>query len=341
MLTFKNKILVTGGAGYIGSHTSVKLLQEGYFVVILDNLSNSSINVISRIKELTNQNFDFIKCDIRDKESLRKIFKKYHFDAVLHFAGLKAVGESEKNPLNYFENNVGGSLALLHEMDFAKVNCLVFSSSATVYGDPKEPKCDENANLSPKNIYGKTKLIVEIILSNLKKKHPKWKIINLRYFNPIGAHPSGLIGEDPVEHPYNLMPIISQVAVGKRDKVFIFGNDYNTPDGTCKRDYIHVQDLADGHIAALKKLLDNHPIKMNINLGTGKSYSVFEVIKAFEKASSKKIPFQITSRRKGDIGEIYADSNYAKENLDWNPRFDLHDMCKDSWEWQSKNPDGF
>ena len=335
------KILVTGGSGYIGSHTSVKLLQEGFSIVILDNLSNSSKIVLKRIKELTNLNFDFIEGDIRDKSLLRKIFKKYKFDAVIHFAGLKAVRESEEKPLNYFENNISGSIVLLNEMDRANVNCLVFSSSATVYGEPKVPKCNENNPLCPKNIYGQTKLIIEEILTSLKKIQPKWKIVNLRYFNPIGAHPSGLIGEDPNGEPNNLMPYISQVAIGKRNKLFIFGDDYNTNDGSGKRDYIHIQDLADGHIAALKKLLQGVHLKININLGTGKSYSVFEVINAFEKASSKRIPFEIISRRKGDISEIYADTSYAKNNLDWSPKFDINDMCKDAWRWQSKNPNGY
>tara|TARA_Y100001978_G_C23673163_1_gene424936 strand:+ start:73 stop:1104 length:1032 start_codon:yes stop_codon:yes gene_type:complete len=341
MKTNKKKILVTGGTGYIGSHTSVKLLQENYSIVILDNLSNSSIKVISKIEELSNNKFDFIKGDIRDKELLRKIFKLHKIDGVIHFAGLKAVKESEEDPLNYFENNVSGSLALLREMDYANVHSLVFSSSATVYGDPIDPKCDENTILSPTNIYGKTKLIIEETLASLKKIQPKWQIINLRYFNPIGAHPSGLIGESPCGKPNNLMPYISEVAIGRRDKVFIYGNDYNTTDGTGKRDYIHVQDLADGHIAALKKIFNNSNLRMNINLGTGKSYSVFEVLKAFEEASSIKIPYQITSRRKGDVGEVYADITYAKNNLDWNPKFDINDMCKDTWRWQSKNPNGF
>tara|TARA_Y100001978_G_scaffold81061_1_gene72564 strand:- start:534 stop:1565 length:1032 start_codon:yes stop_codon:yes gene_type:complete len=335
------KILVTGGTGYIGSHTSVKLLQEGFSIVLIDNLSNSSIYVLNRIRELSKANFDFIEGDIRDKTLLKRIFKEHKFDAVIHLAGLKAVGESEREPLNYFENNVGGSLALLNEMNSANVNCLVFSSSATVYGEPIVPKCNEQTELSPKNIYGQTKLIVEDILISLKKIQPKWKIVNLRYFNPIGAHPSGLIGEDPSGEPNNLLPYISQVAIGKRDKLFIFGDDYNTNDGSGRRDYIHIQDLADGHIAALKKLLQGYPLKININLGTGKSYSVFEVIDAFEKASSKRIPFEIISRRKGDISEIYADNSYAKNNLDWSPKFDINDMCKDAWRWQSKNPNGY
>ena len=335
------KILVTGGTGYIGSHTSVKLLQEGFSIVLIDNLSNSSINVLDRIKELTNINFDFIEGDIRDKRLLRRIFKEHNFDAVIHLAGLKAVGESEEKPLNYFENNISGSIVLLNEMDRANVNCLVFSSSATVYGEPTETKCNEDSQLCPKNIYGQTKLIIEEILTSLKKIQPKWKIVNLRYFNPIGAHPSGLIGEDPNGEPNNLMPYISQVAIGKRDKLFIFGDDYNTTDGSGKRDYIHIQDLADGHIAALKKLLQGSPLKININLGTGKSYSVFEVINAFEKASSKKIPFEIITRREGDVGEIYADITYANDNLGWSPKFDINDMCKDAWRWQSKNPNGY
>jgi len=335
------KILVTGGTGYIGSHTSVKLLHEGFSIVLIDNLSNSSIKVLNRIKELTNINFDFIEGDIRDKRLLKRIFKQYKFDGVIHFAGLKAVGESEERPLTYFENNVNGSIALLNEMDCADVNCLVFSSSATVYGEPILPKCDEETELSPKNIYGQTKLIVEDILTSLKKIQPKWKIVNLRYFNPIGAHPSGLIGEDPSGQPNNLLPYISQVAIGKREKLFIFGDDYNTTDGSGRRDYIHIQDLADGHIAALKKLLQGSPLKININLGTGKSYSVFEVINAFEKASSKRIPYEIISRRKGDIGEIYADITYANNNLGWSPKFDINDMCKDAWRWQSMNPNGY
>jgi len=337
----KKKILVTGGLGFIGSHTSLKLLENNYEIIILDNLSNSKIEVINRIKNLAKKEFEFIKGDVRDRSLLRKLFKKYVIDSVIHFAGLKAAGESEKYPLDYYENNVIGSLVLFQEMKIANIKSIIFSSSASVYGNALTIKCEEETKLNPISVYGKTKLIIEDILRDLYKSQPDWQIINLRYFNPIGAHSTGLIGEDSKESPTNLIPFITEVALGKRDQLFVFGNDYDTPDGTGKRDYIHIDDLARGHLFALEKLNKKNNICTNINLGTGKSYSVIDVIKAFEKASGKKIPYKIIERREGDIDEICADPTYASNFLGWEAKFDLNRMCSDVWRWKNMNPNGY
>ena len=337
----KKKILVTGGLGFIGSHTSLKLLEKNYEIIILDNLSNSKIQVINRIKELSKKDFDFIKGDIRNGKLLREIFKNNLIDCVIHFAGLKAAGESEKYPLDYYNNNVLGSLILFQEMQLAKVKSIIFSSSASVYGNAPTIKCKEETKLNPISVYGKTKLIIEDILKNLYKSEPKWKIINLRYFNPIGAHSTGILGEDSRDNPTNLIPFITEVALGKKDQLLVFGNDYNTSDGTGKRDYIHIDDLARGHLFALEKLKKESNICTDINLGTGKAYSVIEVINAFEIASGKKIPFKITGRREGDIAEICADATYAKNLLKWEAKFDLNRMCLDVWKWKNINPNGY
>ena len=337
----KKKILITGGLGFIGSHTSLKLLENNYEIIILDNLSNSKLQVISRIKKLAKKDFEFIEGDIRDRKLLHKLFKNDVIDSVIHFAGLKAAGESEKYPLDYYDNNVIGSLVLFQEMKVANIKSIIFSSSASVYGNAYNKKCKEETKLDPVSVYGKTKLIIEEILKNLYKSEPDWKIINLRYFNPIGAHFTGIIGEDSRENPTNLLPFLTEVALGKRDHLLVFGNDYDTFDGTGKRDYIHIDDLARGHLIALEKLNKENNIFTNINLGTGKSYSVLEVINAFEIASGKKIPYKIIGRRKGDIDEIYADPNYAADFLGWEAKFDLNRMCSDVWRWKKMNPNGY
>ena len=337
----KKKILVTGGLGFIGSHTSLKLLENNYEIIILDNLSNSKIQVINRIKNLAKKEFEFIKGDVRDRSLLRKLFKKYVIDSVIHFAGLQAAGESEKYPLDYYENNVIGSLVLFQEMKIANIKSIIFSSSASVYGNALTIKCEEETKLNPISVYGKTKLIIEDILRDLYKSQQDWQIINLRYFNPIGAHSTGIIGEDSKESPTNLIPFITEVALGKRDQLFVFGNDYDTPDGTGKRDYIHIDDLARGHLFALEKLNKKNNICTNINLGTGNSYSVIDVIKAFEKASGKKIPYKIIERREGDPDEICADPTYASNFLGWEAKFDLNRMCSDVWRWKNMNPNGY
>ena len=327
----KKKILVTGGLGFIGSHTSLKLLQKDYEIIILDNLSNSKIEVKNVISSLTNKDFEFIEGDIRNKNLLRKIFEKNHIDFVIHFAGLKSVINSGKLPLEYYENNVLGSLILFQEMKFAGIKSLVFSSSASVYGNSKLKKCSENAPLDPVSVYGKTKLIIENILKDLYSSDSSWKIINLRYFNPIGAHPSGLLCEDPNLEATNLIPLITKVAQGKSEELLIYGGDYNTSDGTGKRDYIHVEDLANGHIAALEKMQLQTSLCIDVNLGTGVSYSVLDVIKTFEKVSKRKIPYRITNRREGDIDELCADPEYAHNILNWRAQYDLEKMCLDSW----------
>ena len=327
----KKKILVTGGLGFIGSHTSLKLLQKDYEIIILDNLSNSKIEVKNVISSLTNKDFEFIEGDIRNKNLLRKIFEKNHIDFVIHFAGLKSVINSGKLPLEYYENNVLGSLILFQEMKFAGIKSLVFSSSASVYGNSKLKKCSENAPLDPVSVYGKTKLIIENILKDLYSSDSSWKIINLRYFNPIGAHPSGLLCEDPNLEATNLIPLITKVAQGKSEELLIYGGDYNTSDGTGKRDYIHVEDLANGHIAALEKMQLQTSLCIDVNLGTGISYSVLDVIKTFEKVSKRKIPYRITNRREGDIDELCADPEYAHNILNWRAQYDLEKMCLDSW----------
>lgn len=332
-------ILVTGGTGYIGSHTVVKLIDAGFKVVILDNLSNSNAEVVNRIESTCGIRPDFIKGDIRERECLAEIFKQYEITSVIHFAGLKAVGESVQNPLMYFDNNVGGSITLFEEMALAGVKKLVFSSSATVYGDPESVPILESAKLSVTNPYGRSKLFVEEILHDLSIADSEWSITLLRYFNPVGAHPSGQMGEDPSGMPNNLMPFMCQVAVGKRSKLQVFGNDYPTPDGTGVRDYIHVEDLALGHLAAINATKNRGVV--TVNLGTGRGYSVLELIHAFEKASGKTIPFEVTSRRPGDIAACYADPSLAHELLGWKAGFDIDRMCEDAWRWQTSNPNGY
>lgn len=333
-------ILVTGGTGYIGSHTVVQLLNAGHNVVILDNLSNSSKKVIERIEILTQKSPTFIEGDIRDATTLRYLFGHYRCDGVIHFAGLKAVGESESSPLKYFDNNVSGSVTLFKEAVKANINTLIFSSSATVYGNPGEVCYSEGTPLKPINVYGQTKLMVEDILRSLKKSKPELQIALLRYFNPVGAHESGQMGEDPFGVPNNLMPFISQVAIGSRQKLMVYGNDYPTPDGTGLRDYIHVEDLAAGHLAALNHLSPENSF-ITVNLGTGKPYSVLEVIESFEKASGKPIPYEIVGRRPGDLAEYYADPSFAKKMLGWEAKLDIDRMCADSWRWQKNNPKGY
>ena len=340
MRTEGQTILVTGGAGYIGSHTVVQLIEAGYDVVILDNLCNSKAEVINRIETITGQRPAFVQGDIRDRASLQQLFADHAISAVIHFAGLKAVGESEAEPLKYYDNNVSGSITLLEEMARANVKTMVFSSSATVYGDPGVVQYTEDLPLKPVNVYGRTKLMVEDILRDLKKADPAWRVALLRYFNPVGAHSSGLIGEDPNGMPNNLMPFIAQVAVGKRSQLQIFGSDYPTPDGTGRRDYIHVEDLAKGHIAALNTL-EQSMDTVTVNLGTGRPYSVLEMVHAFEQASGKSVPFQMAPRRAGDLAEYYADPALAKRLVDWHAEHGINRMCEDTWRWQSKNPEGY
>lgn len=335
-----HSILVTGGMGYIGSHTVVRLQQAGFRVVIYDNLCNSHAVVLERIAQITGTKPDFIQGDIRDAVTLRQVFAEQRIEAVVHFAGLKAVGESEAEPLKYYDNNVYGSLVLVQEMERAGVHRLVFSSSATVYGDPGYACYHEATPLAPMNVYGRTKRMVEDMLRDLKKAQPQWRIALLRYFNPVGAHPSGLMGEDPQGIPNNLMPFITQVAVGKREALSLFGNDYPTPDGTGQRDYIHVEDLAAGHLAALKAL-DVKDEVLTVNLGTGRPYSVLELIAAFEKASGKAIPYRIVPRRAGDLAAYYADPKLAETLLGWRAEYGIEQMCADSWRWQSGNPNGY
>lgn len=334
-----NTILVTGGAGYIGSHCCLQLLLAGYAVVVIDNLSNSSIKALQRVEQISQKTIDFVQGDIRDTALLDKLFKQYSIDAVIHFAGLKAVGESVERPMDYYDNNVIGSLRLLQSMQAAAVKKIVFSSSATVYGDPESVPIKEHFNLQTTNPYGSSKLHIEQMLRDIAVSDNNWRIAILRYFNPVGAHESGLIGEDPADIPNNLMPFIAQVAVGKRDKLSVFGGDYPTKDGTGVRDYIHVVDLADGHLAALNALTKQKLI--TCNLGTGQGYSVLEMVKAFEQASGRTIPYEITARRAGDIAECYADPHHAKEVLAWQAKKDLNTMCQDHWRWQSKNPTGY
>ncbi len=334
-------ILVTGGAGYIGSHTVVELQNAGYDVVICDNLSNASEKVIGRIEALTGKKVPFYRTDIRDREGLSKIFETESIEAVIHFAGLKAVGESVAKPWEYYENNISGTLVLVDVMRRHGVKNIIFSSSATVYGTPAEVPITENC---PKgactNPYGWTKSMLEQILSDIQKADPEWNVVLLRYFNPIGAHKSGTIGEDPKGIPNNLMPFITQVAVGKRDHLNVFGNDYPTHDGTGVRDYIHVVDLALGHVAALKKIEENAGLRV-YNLGTGVGYSVLDIVKAFEEASGVKIPYEIAPRRPGDIATCYSDPTKAKEELGWVAERGIEEMCEDSWRWQSQNPNGY
>lgn len=336
------KILVTGGAGYIGSHTCIVLLEQGHEVVIVDNLCNSKRVAVERVEELSGKKVAFYEQDVRDGEKLREVFRKEKIDAVIHFAGLKAVGESVSLPLRYYQNNLESTLTLLQVMEEFGVNNFVFSSSATVYGDPASVPIREDFPVGvTTNPYGTTKLMIERILTDYAKANPKFNPIILRYFNPVGAHESGKLGEDPNGIPNNLVPYITQTAVGKREKVHVFGNDYPTPDGTGVRDYIHVVDLAEGHAAALK-LFEQEGCGLRIyNLGTGKGYSVLEMIRAFSQAVGKEIPYVIEGRRPGDIPECYADCTKAYQELGWKAEKNLEDMCADSWRWQRMNPNGF
>ncbi|RQW00387.1 UDP-glucose 4-epimerase GalE [candidate division KSB1 bacterium] len=333
-------MLVTGGTGYIGSHTVVELLNAGYHVIIVDNLKNSKSAVLDRIERITQKRPIFYKIDLRHKDELYNLFLSHTFDAVIHFAGLKAVGESTEIPLEYYHNNIVGALYLCELLNQFNIKKLVFSSSATVYGDPHKVPIEETWPLAATNPYGRTKLMIEEILRDLCNSNAEWRIAILRYFNPVGAHPSGLIGEDPNGIPNNLMPYITQVAIGKQKRLSVFGTDYATPDGSGVRDYIHVVDLAIGHLRALEHLQTEHGVEA-YNLGTGRGYSVFEIIKAFEKSSGKKIPYTITDRRPGDIAMCYANPDKAQKKLKWNAVKDLNHMCADAWRWQSKNPNGY
>lgn len=332
-------ILVTGGAGYIGSHTCIELLQEDYDIVILDNFCNSSRESLKRVQQITGKTLTFLDGDVRSKETLRQVFETYEIDAVIHFAGLKAVGESTQIPLDYYDNNVSGSLNLLQVMAEYHCKSFVFSSSATVYGDPITTPINESFSLQATNPYGRSKLIVEDFLRDLYASDNRWQIAILRYFNPVGAHHSGLIGEDPSGIPNNLMPFIAQVAVGRREKLSVFGNDYDTHDGTGVRDYIHVTDLARGHTKALAALTE--PQLLTVNLGTGTGYSVLDMVDAFANACGKTIPHEIVDRRPGDIATCFADPKLAYEKLDWKAEFGIEQMCQDTWHWQSNNPRGY
>ena len=372
----KQKILVTGGTGYIGSHTVVALISVGYDPVIIDNLSNSKVAVLDRIEAITGKRPAFYQADLRDRAALGAIFQENAISAVIHFAGLKAVGESVAAPLRYYENNIEGTLSLCSVMAARGVKCLIFSSSATVYGEPSTVPIREDFPLAPASPYGRTKLMIEQILQDLHVADPAWQIVLLRYFNPVAAHESGLIGEDPSGIPNNLMPYVSQVAVGRRERLSVYGNDYPTPDGTGVRDYIHVMDLAEGHVAALRYMegLDSR-LRGNgkrigndkgsgkdreseddkegrnsqgrttgpliVNLGTGQGYSVLEMVRAFEKASGKTVPYRIVARRPGDIATCYADPARARALLGWSARRTLADMCADTWRWQEQNPGGY
>ncbi|WP_351088476.1 UDP-glucose 4-epimerase GalE [Shewanella sp. S1-49-MNA-CIBAN-0167] len=333
-------ILVTGGAGYIGTHTVVELLNAGQEVIIVDNLSNSSVEALARVHTITGKDVTFYQGDILNKALLQKVFADHSIESVIHFAGLKAVGESVAKPLKYYENNVTGTIILCQVMAENNVKNLVFSSSATVYGDPASLPIKEDFPTGATNPYGQSKLMVEYILADLHNSDNSWNIARLRYFNPVGAHESGLIGEDPNDIPNNLMPFIAQVAVGKREKLSVFGDDYNTPDGTGVRDYIHVVDLAVGHLQALKKL-QTKPGLVTYNLGTGIGYSVLDMVKAFEKACGKTIAYQISPRRLGDIAACYADPSFAATELNWHATHSVEDMANSSWKWQSTNPDGY
>ncbi len=333
-------ILVTGGAGYIGSHTNVELLEAGYDVIVLDNLSNSQYTAIERVEEITGRKIEFIEADLRDKEATAAVFDRHGIDAVIHFAGLKAVGESVHIPIPYYQNNIGGTLNLLEAMNDAGVKNLVFSSSATVYGEPARLPITEDFPTSATNPYGRSKLIIEEMLADVHVSDPSWNIARLRYFNPVGAHESGRIGESPNDIPNNLMPYISQVAVGRLEKLFVFGDDYPTHDGTGVRDYIHVVDLARGHIKALEKLAQA-PGLITYNLGTGQGYSVLDMVRAFEKASGRRIAYEIAPRREGDIATCYADPSLAAGELGWKAEKGIEDMCADTWRWQQQNPQGY
>ncbi|EGC36079.1 UDP-glucose 4-epimerase [Dictyostelium purpureum] len=335
-----DRIMVTGGAGYIGSHTVIELIEAGYTPIVVDNLSNSSLESLKRVEEITGKEVEFHNVDILDEKALDEIFETRNISSVIHFAGLKAVGESNKIPLKYYNNNITGTLNLLNLMDKHRVKKIVFSSSATVYGDPHTVPITEEFPLSATNPYGRTKLYVEGVLQDLAASDPEWSCILLRYFNPVGAHPSGKIGEDPKDIPNNLMPYVTQTAIGKREVLSIFGNDYNTHDGTGVRDYIHVVDLAKGHIAALRQI-HNKKGCVAYNLGTGHGYSVLDMVEALKKASHRDIPYQFVSRRKGDVGSCFADPSKALKELNWKATHNQDDMCRDAWNWQSQNPNGY
>ena len=334
-------ILVTGGAGYIGSHTCLELLNQGYDVVVVDNLANSSKKSLERVEEITGKKLTFYEADLLDRNAMEKIFEKEDIDSVIHFAGLKAVGESVAKPIEYYYNNITGTLILCDVMRNHGVKNIVFSSSATVYGDPAfVPITEECPKGKITNPYGQTKSMLEQILTDIHTSDPEWNVILLRYFNPIGAHKSGKIGEDPKGIPNNLLPYVAQVAVGKLKCLGVFGNDYDTPDGTGVRDYIHVVDLAQGHVKAIEKIKENKGVLV-YNLGTGKGYSVLDVVHAFEKACGKKINYEIKARRPGDIATCYADPAKAKAELGWEAKYGIDEMCADSWRWQSSNPNGY
>ena len=334
-------ILVAGGAGYIGSHTCVELLEAGYEVVVVDNLYNASEESLKRVEKITGKTVTFYEADILDKEALNKIFDAHEIEAVIHFAGYKAVGESVQKPIEYYHNNMTGTLVLCDVMRAHGVKNIVFSSSATVYGDPAQIPITENCPKGqPTNPYGWTKSMLEQVLTDIHTSDKEWNVILLRYFNPIGAHKSGMIGEDPKGIPNNLVPYVAQVAVGKRPALGVFGNDYDTPDGTGVRDYIHVVDLAAGHVKAIEKLRENPGVEV-YNLGTGNGYSVLQVVAAFEKACGHAIPYEIKPRREGDIATCYCDPQKAKEELGWEAKYGIDEMCEDSWRWQSTNPDGY
>ncbi|WP_338472471.1 UDP-glucose 4-epimerase GalE [Niallia sp. XMNu-256] len=332
-------ILVTGGAGYIGSHTCLELLNAGYKVVVVDNLNNSKVESLSRIKEITGKELSFYKVELLDKNEVERVFAENKIEAVVHFAGLKAVGESVRIPLYYYYNNIAGTLILCEIMNKFGIHKMVFSSSAAVYGEPQSVPISENVPLGPANPYGRTKLMIEEILQDLYISSPNWSIALLRYFNPIGAHPSGKIGEDPSGIPNNLMPYITQVAAGKLKELHIFGNDYPTSDGTGVRDYIHVVDIAKGHLKAVEKILTQTGVGA-YNLGTGKGYSVLEMVNAFDRATGEKIPYKMVAPRPGDVASCYADPTKAIEELDWIAEKGMEEMCLDAWRWQKNNPNG-
>jgi UDP-glucose 4-epimerase len=340
LLTAPVPIFVTGGAGYIGSHTCVALIQAGYTPVVYDNLCNSSAESLARVERITGVRPIFIRADVRDGTALDAAFTQHGVKAVIHFAGLKAVGESVEKPLAYYDNNVGGTLTLLQAMQRAKVHNIIFSSSATVYGDPASVPIREDFPLSATNAYGRSKLMIEEILGDLYRAEPQWRIARLRYFNPVGAHESGLIGEDPRGIPNNLMPYITQVAIGRLETLRIFGGDWPTPDGTGVRDYIHVMDLAEGHVAALRHLLD-HPGMFTVNLGTGQGYSVLQMVQSFGRSIGRALPYEIVDRRPGDIAECWADPTAAQQLLGWKARRGLDAICADAWRWQQGNPQGY
>lgn len=334
-------VLVTGGAGYIGSHTCVELLNSGYEVVVMDNLYNSNEKALERVEQITGKKVAFYNADMLDKAAVNEIFEKENIDSVIHFAGYKAVGESVRKPLEYYHNNITGTLNLCDVMRNHGVKNIIFSSSATVYGDPAfVPITEECPKGQITNPYGQTKGMLEQILTDLHVSDPEWNVVLLRYFNPIGAHKAGIIGEDPKGIPNNLVPYIAQVAVGKLEKLGVFGNDYDTPDGTGVRDYIHVVDLARGHVKAMKKFEDTPEVRI-YNLGTGNGYSVLQVLHAFEKACGKTLPYEIKDRRPGDIATCYADPAKAKEELGWEAQYGIDEMCEDTWRWQSMNPNGY